>query len=253
MKEFTKITYKNVKERCQRKNANANNKLHWFSSKFSIYLSYLLIRIGVSADQATTLFFLIGLAGSLLYISVLPFLTFLGYILWRLHVLVDMCDGDIARFNSSFSIRGAYWDAVIHAVLNPLYYILICFSFYLQFDNNLFILIGALLGLSSSVLMAVKNNYFKAMLFNDINLNKKGSASNFKKNTTLENIKFKLIYFLSEILSIEGFVFLTVFVRIMNLELYAFILVSIYLISNLLISFIKFYQLSYKGKTFTKS
>ena len=253
MKTSTNPSFKEVYNKSKRHNNLANNKLHWFSSKFSIYLSYFLIRIGVSADQATILFFLIGLAGSLLYISVLPFLTFLGYILWRLHVLVDMCDGDVARFNKSFSIRGAYWDAVIHSVLNPLYYILICFSFYLQFDNNLFIIVGAFLGLSSSLLLGVKNNYFKAMLYNGINLNKKGSASDFKKNTTLENIKFKLIYVLSEILSIEGFVFLTVFVRIMNLELYAFILVSIYLISNLLISFIKFYQLSYKGKTFTKA
>lgn len=253
MKTSTNPSFKKVVNKCKRKNNLANNKLHWFSSKLSIYLSYFLIRIGVSADQATILFFLTGLTGSLLYISVSPLITFLGYILWRLHVLIDMSDGDIARFNSSFSIRGAYWDAVIHSVLNPLYYIFICFSFYLQFDNNLFIIIGSLIGLSSSVLMAVKNNYFKAMLYNGIDLNKKGSTSDLKINSVIGNIKLKLIYVLSEVLSIEGFVFLTVFVRIINLELYAFILVSLYFTSNILISFIKFYQLSYTGKTFSKS
>jgi hypothetical protein len=91
------------------------------------------------------------------------------------------------------------------------------------------------------------------MLYNGIDLNKKGSTSDLKINSVIGNIKLKLIYVLSEVLSIEGFVFLTVFVRIINLELYAFILVSLYFTSNILISFIKFYQLSYTGKTFSKS
>ena len=67
-------------------------------------------------------------------------MSIVGYILFRLHIIVDMSDGDVARFNQNFSIRGAYWDAMIHSVLNPLYYISICFSFlgnsYLSnFDN----------------------------------------------------------------------------------------------------------------------
>ena len=255
MKTSINPSFKEVVNKSKRANNEANSKLHWFSSKFSSYTSYFLIRIGVSADQATILFFLIGLTGSLLYISVSPLITFLGYILWRLHIIIDMSDGDIARFNRSFSIRGSYWDAVIHSVLNPLYYILSCFSFYLQFDNNLFIIIGALLGLSSSVLMGVKNNYFKAMLYNGITLKPHSlSTSNTENNKSFtQNIKIKLTYFLSEILSIEGFVLLTVFVKLFGIEFLAYILISIYFFSNILITAVKFYQLSYTGKTYSKT
>ena len=248
-----KITLEEVRKKCRRNNTESNNRLHWFASKFSIYFSFIFLKLRFSADQVTITFFLVGLLGSGSYAFNSIIMSIVGYILFRLHIIIDMSDGDVARFNQSFSIRGAYWDAVIHSILNPLYYIFICFSFYLQFDNNLFIVIGALLGLSSSVLMAVKNNYFKAMLYNGIDLNKKASASDFKKNTTLENMKFKLIYVLSEILSVEGFVFLTVFVRLLDIELLAYILLSIYFFSNILITAVKFYQFSYTGKSFTKA
>ena len=253
MKTPTNPSFQDVVNKSKRANDEANNKLHWFSSKFSVYLSYFLIRIGVSADQATILFFLIGLTGSLLYVSVSPFITLLGYLFWRLHIIIDMSDGDIARFNRTFSIRGSYWDAVIHSVINPLYYIFSCFSFYLQFDNNMFIIIGAFLGLTSSVLMGVKNNYFKAMLYNGLSLKSDTSSIPSLKKSFKENVKSKIIYFLSEILSIEGFVFLTVFVKFFDIELIAFILVFIYFFSNILIMAIKFYQLSYTGKTYTKT
>ena len=125
MKTFTNPSFKEVVNRCKRRNNEAMEKLFWFSSKISIHFSYLLIRLGVSADQATILFFLVGLTGSFMYIFESPLLTFLGYVFWRLHVIIDMSDGDLARFNQSFSIRGAYWDAVIHSILNPLYYVFI--------------------------------------------------------------------------------------------------------------------------------
>ena len=255
MKESTKITLINVKEGCRRKNSEANNKLHWFSSKFSIYFSYIFIKLRFTADQVTIIFFLIGLFGVFSYGFNSLSLSILGYMLFRLHIIIDMSDGDVARFNQSFSIRGAYWDAVIHAILNPLYYIFICFSFYLQFDNNLFIVIGALLGLSSSVLMSVKNNYFKAMLSNGMSLTKNVVLDSpvEKKPNIKKNIKYKSIYFLSEILSIEGFIFLAVFVRLFDKELFAYILLFIYLFSNILITAVKFYQFSYNGKTFTKA
>lgn len=250
-----KITLEEVRKKCRRNNAESNNRLHWFASKFSIYFSFIFLKLRFSADQVTITFFLVGLLGSGSYAFNSIIMSIVGYILFRLHIIIDMSDGDVARFNQNFSIRGAYWDAIIHSVLNPLYYISICFSFYLQFDNNSFIIIGALLGLSSSVLMAVKNNYFKAMLFNGMSLTKNVTLDSpvEKKLNIKKNIKYKSIYFLSEILSIEGFIFLTVFVRLFDKELFAYILLFIYFFSNILITAVKFYQFSYNGKTFTKS
>lgn len=192
MKEHTRITLSEVKEKCKRKNAEANNKLHWFASKFSIYFSYFFIRLKFSADQVTIMFFLIGLLGSVFYSFNSLVYTILGYVLFRLHIIIDMSDGDVARFNKSFSIRGAYWDAVIHSIVNPLYYVSISYSFFIQFDNEIFLILGAFMGISSSVLMAVKNNYYKAMLFNNETYKPK------KPNgSTNKGVKFKIFFLLT--------------------------------------------------------
>lgn len=248
MKKSIKITLKNVKERCKRENSEANNKLHWFSSKFSIYFSYLLIKLRITADQATIMFFILGLLGSVFYSFNSIELSILGYIFFRLHIIVDMSDGDIARFNKSYSIRGAYWDSVIHSIVNPTYYILIAYSFFLQFDDTIFLILCAFIGLSSSVLMSVKNNYYKAMLFNKKELEVK------KVNEiTSKSWRFKIFFFVSEALSIEGFILLTLVIRFLDIKILALFLLALYICANILASCIKFYQLSYKGSYQTKS
>lgn len=248
MKNHTKITLKLTREKCKRKNAEANNKLHWFSSKFSIYFSYFFLKLKLSADQVTIIFFSVGLLGSILYSFDSLMMSVIGYTLFRLHIIIDMSDGDVARFNKSFSIRGAYWDAVIHSIVNPLYYVFISYSFYLQYDNDHFLILGGLAGVSSSVLMAVKNNYYKAMLFNNEKLIAKQEI-----NSKNKSFKFKLFFLASEFLSIEGFIFLTILVRFFNVDLLALILLLSFIASNILISGIKFYQLSYNGSYKTKS
>ena len=57
MKMSTKIYLKEVKKRCKRENSIANNRLHWFSSNFSIYFSYVFLKLRFSADFVTVLFF----------------------------------------------------------------------------------------------------------------------------------------------------------------------------------------------------
>ena len=159
-----------------------------------------------------------------------------------------MSDGDVARYNKSFSIRGSYWDSVIHSVINPLYYFLISYSFFIQFSKEFFLILGAFACLSTSVLMAVKNNYYKALYFND----KKKEKSN-NANSNFKDLKYKTLYFFSEIMSIEGFVFLALFIRVFNVEQFALILILSYIFFNALISSVKFYQFSYYNKVFSKS
>ena len=45
--------------------------------------------------------------GAFMYSTVSLLFTIIGYIFFRLHIIVDMSDGDLARFYKSFSIRGS--------------------------------------------------------------------------------------------------------------------------------------------------
>ena len=242
MKQHTEITLLEVKKRCKRKNAEANNRLHWFSSKFSIYFSYFFLKMRFTADQVTFIFFFVGLIGSLLYAFNSLALSLIAYFFFRLHIIIDMSDGDVARFNKSFSIRGAYWDAVIHSILNPLYFVFISYSFFIQFNNNIFLILGAFMGVSSSVLMGVKNNYYKALFSNKI------STSPIKSKKSVDkSIKDNLFALISNGASIEGFILITVLVRFVDKEVFAIVLLIGYLILNIVISIVKFYLLSFKG------
>ena len=248
MKMSTKIYLKEVKKRCKRENSKANNRLHWFSSNFSIYFSYIFLKFRFSADFVTVLFFILGFAGAILYSFNSIILSLVAYVFWRLHIIVDMSDGDVARYNKSFSIRGAYWDAVIHSILNPLYFISISYSFFIQFENNLFLIIGCLSSLSMSVLMGVKNSYYKAKFFNKETYNPIINV-----NSDNKSIVHKLFFVSSEILGMEGFIFLTIVVRIIDVDIFAVCLLLLYLMSNIFISGLKFYNLSYYGYYKTKN
>lgn len=240
-----KVTFDEVIRRCKRDNYESNNRLHWFSSKFSLYFSYLFIRLGMSADTVTAVFFILGFIGALLFNSTTIFLSILGYIFFRLHVIIDMSDGDVARFHKSFSIRGSYWDSVIHSILNPLYYMSISFSYYFIFGELIFLIITPFIVLSSSLVMAVKNNFFKALYFNKKNEN--------KSQNKMSPIKYKLYYFLSEIISIEGFILTAVFVKFIKQYELAIFQLIFFLISNIFVACLKFYNYSYRGSTFSKS
>jgi len=164
-----------VKVRSARANPEANNKLHFFASKLSIYFSWIFVNLRLSANQVTVVFFLMGLTGSVCFVCG-PEFYLLGYIFWRLHIIFDLCDGDVARFNQTFSINGAYWDYMIHSVLYPLVYISICYSLYDKFNDFIFLLVGLLGSLVVSQLLAVKNNYYRAMLFSKKSLDMKQSS-----------------------------------------------------------------------------
>ena len=244
----TKTSLSEVRKRCRRDNADANNRLHWFSSKFSVYFSFLFIRMGLSADFVTILFFLFGLFGAALYSFNSMILSIIGYVSWRLHIIIDMSDGDVARFNKSFSIRGAYWDAVIHLILNPLYFLSVSYSFYLQFSNNIFLMVGGASCLSMSILMGVKSTFYKAKF-----LNKELYDPSTRLESNSSSFSNRVFVFLSEALGMEGFILMTIVARYVASECFAFVFMLLFFSSNIMAAVWKFISLSYYGYYRTKN
>ena len=99
--------------------------------------------------------------------------------------------------------------------------------------------------LSSSVLIAVKNNYFKALFKNKILI-----ETDVNESTKLRN--YKIYFLITEFLSIEGLILTTIFVKYYAIFEIAVIQLLIFFIANISASLIKFYNFSYKGKTFKK-
>ncbi len=241
---FKNIGLSEIREKSRRSNAIINNRVHWFSSKFSIYFSYFFINLGFSADAVTIVFFLIGIAGAIsaFYGGIIG--SIIAYICWRLHIIIDMSDGDVARFNKSYSHRGKYWDAMIHSILNPLFSLLIPLGCFYQSRDIQFILLGTGLMFSQSILLATKYNFPS-----EAKITETPSQIGVFKTWS---IKRKVINQASELAGMEGFIFIALLLNGQGVIDLLKLVCAGYIAVNLLISGIKFYQLSYSSRTFSK-
>ena len=193
------IKLEKVRLKAKRHNDESNKKLFFFGTLFSIYFSWIFINLRLSPNFVTGIFFLTGTFSAALFSFSDLLLIIFAYILWRLHLIFDICDGEVARFQKKFSFNGAYWDYMIHSILNPLTYASICFATYKKFDDDVFLILALFGSIIVSQTLSVKNNYYRAMLFNNKKLKKKNNKS---KGSPLKNPFVNL--FIS-LISFEGF------------------------------------------------
>lgn len=235
-------TLNEVKKRAKRENDEKNKRLHFFGSRFSIYFSWVFINLGISANGVTGIFFIVGLLGAVLFLSNEFLYMLLAYGLWRLHIIFDICDGEVARFTQKFSINGAYWDYMIHAILYPLTFVSMSIAMYFKFNDVYFLFIGLFGSIVVSQMLSVKNNYYRAMLFNNLSLDKK------KGENMISNKKFVIYNSVMLILSFEGFLFFYLCLNfLVNVKSYYLIFFMFYILVFFSVSIMKFYLFSKNG------
>lgn len=245
------IDFDKFKKLTKRKNNSSFVKTWYFSSLFSKHVSYILFKMGFSANSATILFFFVGLIGSLLVLFNNSWAILISYAFFRLHLLIDLSDGDLARYYKTYSIKGAYMDFMIHSLIYPLYIIFYSIIVYINFENIFFLYSGIFLSLLMSLILSSKNNYFRALFQNGIH--KDDFISKFKIRLDL-NSKFKnyLINIITDIISIEGFIFFNVLIYFFQMEIIYTSIYSFYMLSFLIILFVKLFN-SFKNKIYSKN
>ena len=153
-----------------------------------------------------------------------------------------MSDGDVARFNRTYSHRGKYWDSMIHSVLNPLYSAVFPLAAFLKTGDVEFLVFVTLLMFSQSILLASKYNFPQ----NALN----------KPQPTLQNRKptpsAQIMNIASEIVGMEGFILASILSSCINDNINQKIVFLAFALANLGVAAIKFYQLSYFQRTYSK-
>jgi len=91
----------------------------WFARKVSIYITWLLLRTPVSANQVTLLSLAVMLGGLACIAAGTAALLAVGVALLLLAYILDCCDGEVARYRNQTSLRGEYLDALVHATTIP--------------------------------------------------------------------------------------------------------------------------------------
>jgi phosphatidylglycerophosphate synthase len=115
-------TIKEMRAVCQQRRPNAKGKMvwvgHWFNRlvnrHFSIYFTWLFVKLNVSANQVSLLMILTSLAGTALCIPHLLWPNIIGMFLLMFAEVLDCVDGEVARWTKKSSIKGLYLDLVFH-------------------------------------------------------------------------------------------------------------------------------------------
>lgn len=100
---------------------NRRNAEHWMARWFlrdvSLRVTRLLIRTPVTANQLTGLMIVVGLGASVLLGARGLLTAVLGVVAIWVYFLLDLCDGEVARWRRQTSITGVYLDRLGHYVV----------------------------------------------------------------------------------------------------------------------------------------
>jgi phosphatidylglycerophosphate synthase len=90
--------------------------------RISIYVTWLLLRTPLTANQVTLLQILVGSAGGILLIPADHAWNLLGIFLLQFGYVLDCSDGEVARYRGQSSVRGVFLDLIGHEIVVPLMY-----------------------------------------------------------------------------------------------------------------------------------
>ena len=131
-----------LREICQKEKLKRNTGLTLCNRKISIYITWLLVRLNISANQASVCGIFLGVAGSLLFIPGKWSLNFAGVFLLYLSFTCDQIDGELARYYKTVNLNGVYLDEIRHLVIYSITIFCLSFSAAIEIDSNIPFLIG---------------------------------------------------------------------------------------------------------------
>lgn len=91
----------------------------YYGSIISPYLTWVCLRLGLSADQVTILGGVIGAVGAALLFPALGLWTAVGVIALQVAYILDFSDGQVARMRGTSSMAGGYLDWLMHLYMPP--------------------------------------------------------------------------------------------------------------------------------------
>ena len=138
-------TIYDLKQRC-RKQHDSEPYAKYVIRYISIYVTWLLVRTPITANQVTLLQIAFGIIGAIFF----GFGQFvLGVVFLQFGFILDCCDGEVARWNMQESKAGEYLDLIGHRIVIPLYFFglgigtgYIVFGFFAALFSQKFVSLG---------------------------------------------------------------------------------------------------------------
>jgi len=110
--------------------------------KFSIYLTKFLLQRKISANVITVSSVFITIIGSIFLGTTNFLLMLIGIFLIEFQILLDIVDGEVARFNLNLWPSGTYLDLTYHFIAATIIWMGFMIGFFLMTENPLVLIIG---------------------------------------------------------------------------------------------------------------
>lgn len=158
-----------LRQICQAPRKTVDNwHMKHISRKPSIYITWLLLHTKITANGATFLFLLTGIIASLAYIFATNTAFLIGSVLLQLWYVMDMVDGEIARYRKQTSLTGAYFDCVSHYISHPFLFFCIGVGLYVREGDNPAIFLISLLAGYSVAMITISTDVMRSVLYEKV-------------------------------------------------------------------------------------
>lgn len=147
----TRITFKEIKNFRHRINPEERQGSYgyYFMRRLSLFVTWLLLNLGLSANQVTILQIISGVVGSVFFAFPKTEFLLLGILFMQLGFLFDNVDGEVARFRKQVSPTGKFIDTIGHEIVVPFMFFGLAIGSYFRAGNFEVIIFGFLAGLFS--------------------------------------------------------------------------------------------------------
>lgn len=108
----------------------------------SFYLTFLMLKFKVTANQATVLGFIFGISSSAFFITGQKALLGWGVFFYLLFYVYDFIDGNIARVTDTASYYGKFFDGIVDVVVETLLPFSLAVGFFFAGHSLVFLFIG---------------------------------------------------------------------------------------------------------------
>lgn len=110
--------------------------------KVSIYFTKFFLLLNLSANNITVLSLFVGLFSSLLFATGNPFFLIFGALLLHFFMILDCCDGEVARYTKQSSESGVFLDKCIHQIVTPSIFMGIAVGVFINMNAAIWLFIG---------------------------------------------------------------------------------------------------------------
>lgn len=192
-----------LKKICQEIRRETDDWYMWHVlRKISIRVTWLLLHTPINANGVTFLFIINGILICIIFIFGTKLAFFIGSLMLQFWFVLDMVDGEIARYKKQSVATGRFFDYMAHYIVHPFFFIAIGFGLSRKYGNSsIFLysilagysvhLVDVLLDVSYSVLYRrVKSkllNPDKEIVFKRLDSNSVGNGSG-KKGSVLKKV-----------------------------------------------------------------